>query len=192
MAVVGSGPRRALRVEASAALAVGGGVAIFVSLFLPWYDPDITAWTAFEVLDLVLAAIAIASVVGAAGEVGLIGGVEGRQLPLLGAAAVVIVVAALINHPPLALGHPPKAGIWLAFGGSLVLLTGGLLRVARISLAVTFDLPDGERRVTPPAPVPPDAERPSPPVTPDAERRARRAPAPPDASTEPLPRRPEP
>jgi hypothetical protein len=168
MAVVGSGPRRSLRIEASAALAAVGGLAIFVSLFLPWYDPDITAWTAFEVLDLVLAGIAIASVVGAAGEVGLVGIAPARQLPLLGAAAVVIVVAALINHPPLALGHPPKVGIWLAFGGSLVLLTGGLLRVARVSLAVTFDLPDAEPRVTPPPP------------------------APPEASTEPLPRRPEP
>jgi len=163
--------RRSLRVEASAALAAGGGIALFVSLFLPWYAPDVTAWTAFEVLDLVLALLAIASVLAAAAEIGVLDVMPPRQLPVLGAVAVVIVVAALINHPPLALGRPPKVGIWLAFGASLAVLTGGLLRVARISLAVTFDLPDGER---PARPKPPGAPPPRP-----------------DAHTEPLPRHPE-
>jgi len=159
-----TGPRQSLRIEASAALAAGGGLALLVSLFLPWYEPDVTAWTAFEVLDLVLALLAIASVLAAAAEVGLLGVVPPRQLPALGAVAVVIVVAALINHPPLALGRPPKVGIWLAFGASLAILAGGLLRVARISLAVTFDLPDADRPARP---------------------------ARPDAHTEPLPRHPE-
>src|SRR5437588_11177698 len=37
-------------------LTLGGGLLLFVSLFLSWYDPGVDAWTAFEVLDLVLAA----------------------------------------------------------------------------------------------------------------------------------------
>jgi hypothetical protein len=142
-------PNRRLRIEASAALAAAGGVALLVSLFLTWYDPDLTAWTAFEVLDLVLAAIAIASLVAAASEVGFGAAIPARWLPALGGVALVVVVAALINHPPLALGHPPRAGIWLAFGASLLILTGGLLRVARISLAVTFDGGDAQPPVRP-------------------------------------------
>src|SRR5438270_13680105 len=103
-----TGPRQSLRIEASAALAAGGGLALLVSLFLPWYVPDVTAWTAFEVLDLVLAALAIASVLAAAAEIGLLDVIPSRLLPALGAVAVVIVVAALFNHPPPALGRPPE------------------------------------------------------------------------------------
>jgi len=47
---------------------------------------------------------------------------------------------------------------------ALAILAGGLLRVARISLAVTFDLPDADHPARP---------------------------ARPDAHTEPLPRHPE-
>jgi hypothetical protein len=40
--------------------AIGGGLLI-VSLFLDWYEPAISGWTAFETLDLALAGLGLAA-----------------------------------------------------------------------------------------------------------------------------------
>src|SRR5204863_40540 len=39
----------------AAVIVVLGGALLFASLFVEWYDPGADAWTAFEILDLVLA-----------------------------------------------------------------------------------------------------------------------------------------
>jgi hypothetical protein len=122
------------------AIAAGLGAALlFVSLFLHWYAPGLTAWTVFEVWDLVLAALALWTLVMAAGRLGL-----GERRPdgwLLtpAVAAVVLVVAALINHPPAAIGRSPEVGSWLALVASLVMVAGSALSVARITVAVELD-----------------------------------------------------
>ena len=46
------------RIEAGPVLVGLGALVLLVSLFLDWYEPDVTAWEAFEVLDLLLAALA--------------------------------------------------------------------------------------------------------------------------------------
>ncbi|GAC1319091.1 MAG: hypothetical protein NVSMB25_09370 [Thermoleophilaceae bacterium] len=127
---------RPARVSLGSAIAALGALVLLVSLFLSWYEPGLTAWTVFETMDLVLAAAAIATIAAAAGEAGLASPLGPRWLPRLGVLAFVIVAAALINHPPAALGHPPEAGIWIALLGSSAMLLGGLLIVARVSLAV--------------------------------------------------------
>ena len=40
-----------------------GAAALLVSLFLNWFKPELTAWTAFEIVDLLLALIALAAFV---------------------------------------------------------------------------------------------------------------------------------
>jgi hypothetical protein len=152
-----------MRMEIADAGAALGAIILLVSLFLTWYKPDLTAWTAFEVLDLVLAALAIATLAALATASGLPAAVPERALPWLGGVASVIAIAALINHPPLALGHPPGTGAWLGLAGSLLMLAGGVARAARVSLAITFEN----------APAPP-VRRPPPPRS--------------EAHTEPLPK----
>ena len=46
------------RIEAGPVLVGLGAVVLLISLFLDWYQPGVTAWDAFEVLDLLLAALA--------------------------------------------------------------------------------------------------------------------------------------
>jgi hypothetical protein len=122
-----------------------GGVLLFVSLFLDWWEGEITAFTGFEVLDLLLALLALGSVVALADALGLRlpGGSPGRArlaLPL-GAAALLIILTQLINDPPAIVGSDrgPELGMWLGLAGALLIVAGGLLAVARISLAVDFE-----------------------------------------------------
>ena len=122
-----------------------GGVLLFVSLFLSWWEGDVTAFTAFEVLDLLLALLALGAVVALADPLGLRlpGGSPTRArlaLPL-GAAALVIIFTQLINDPPAIVGSDrgPEIGLWLGLAGALLVVAGGLLAVARISLAVDYE-----------------------------------------------------
>ena len=56
------------RINASQILVVAGAAALLVSLFLNWYEPrfpgesGLSAWSAFEVLDIVLAGLALAAI----------------------------------------------------------------------------------------------------------------------------------
>jgi hypothetical protein len=149
-------------------IAVGGAVLLLVSLFLDWYD-DLSAWTVFEVLDLALAAIAVLSLVSLAERLG-VGPARGRiigagaALPL-GAAAVVVVVSQLINHPPAGVDRDPGVGLWLALAGSALILAGSSLAAARISLAVDVERrgprsPDPDAPTTTAPPEPPPGEEP--------------------------------
>src|SRR3954467_557744 len=49
------------RINGGQALVAIGAIVLLVSLFLSWYEPGLTAWTVFEVWDLVLAAICVAA-----------------------------------------------------------------------------------------------------------------------------------
>jgi hypothetical protein len=117
-----------------------GALVLLVSLFLDWFQPGISAWDVFEVLDLVLAAIAIATLAIAVPQAwrALRGpDLSPRLLPVFGIAAFVIVVAALINHPPAAFHQPIGTGAWIALGGSALMAIGGILSAARISVVVS-------------------------------------------------------
>jgi len=127
------------RLDAGHLLVGAGGLVLLISLFLDWFDPGITAWTAFEVLDLVLAGVAVVAILG------LLRRLLGSHVPapahashpVLGVIALVLVGAALINHPPAAIGSSPDTGAWLALAGALVMALGGLLGFGRISVVIT-------------------------------------------------------
>ena len=125
-------------------VAATGAALLVVSLFLDWYD-DLTAFTVFEVLDLLLLALAIACLVALAERTGLVRGsglsAGGRAALPLALGALVIVGSQVVNHPPAGVGRDPEIGLWLGLGGSGLLLAGTLLSVARISVAL-----DVERR----------------------------------------------
>jgi peptidoglycan/LPS O-acetylase OafA/YrhL len=142
--------RRLPPLEAGQLASAAGAALLLVSLLLHWYEPDLSAWDVFETLDLVLALLGLAALAAAVGprhEYRL----DHRLLPLLGLAALVVVVSQLIDHPPPASGRGLAAGGWVGLVGALLLLAGGM--VSRARAATEFA---GERH--PPEPRGPGAD----------------------------------
>ena len=139
------------RIDAGPLLAAVGAVVLFLSLFLSWYEPDVSGWEAFETLDLLVAGIAIAAGALAAGLLGarVAQDADPRTLPLLGAIAVAAVAVTLLQEPPAAAGSEVTTGAWVALAGALLVLAGGALSAARISVTVTFAGRDLRRRRVP-------------------------------------------
>src|SRR3954471_20901232 len=126
------------RIEFAPLLAAVGAIVLFVSLFLHWYQPALTAWTAFEVWDLVLAALALAGVWVAVASAVREAPPRGGALPILGGSAFVIVVSQIVNHPPAAQGASAQRGAWLGLLGSALMAVAGVLKAANVSLSVTL------------------------------------------------------
>jgi hypothetical protein len=128
------------RIPVGPFVGLAGAALLFVSLFLDWWEGT-AAFTAFEVLDLMLVALVAAEAV-------VLAGLLGARLPGLepapglalaaGLAALVIVVSQLLNDPPAiaGTGRGTAAGIWIGLGGSLLMLASGGLVAARIAVAV--------------------------------------------------------
>ena len=115
------------RIDGGAIAAGLGALLLFVSLFLDWYAPDLSAWTVFETLDMVLAMLCLATfilVVPKALGRPIAGGPPEGLLLGVGAAAFVIVGIQLLNHPPAAIGLDEEVGAWLALGGAILMLAG--------------------------------------------------------------------
>ncbi len=137
------------RIDAGPVVAAVGAVLLLLSLFLSWYDPDLAGWEAFETLDLLLGGVAIAAAMLAAGQLGarFAEGIDARLLPLLGAIAVFAVGVTLIDGPPGTEGADIATGAWVALAASVLILVGGMLSAARISVTVTVAGRDVRRRV---------------------------------------------
>ena len=129
------------RVNGAQLLVGVGAIALLVSLFLDWFKPGLTAWTVFELEDLLLAAIGIAALVGVVATVAPASGLRPPRpatQPLLALAALVLVAATLLNHPPAATGRELDSGAWIALGGSLAMVVGAVLTIASVSLTITL------------------------------------------------------
>jgi len=143
-----AGPRDPTRIEVGSLFAGLGAILLLVSLFLDWYGGEagnggITAWQTFEITDLILALLSLAVLYSLAERLTRL-----RARPILpdwaptvaGPAALLLVVVALINEPPILLFAPSselETGIWLAFAGSLLICLGALLARVRISLVLS-------------------------------------------------------
>ena len=132
--------------DAGAAVAAGGAVLLLVSLFLDWYGDDghgYSAWTLFEVIDLLLAAIALVAISTFLSRSGIESRLPQAPLLLLGAAAIVLTASQLIDAPPaVALADfDIQTGAWLALAGSALLLAGAFMSVARVSFSVEHRAP---------------------------------------------------
>ena len=145
------------RLDAGALVATAGALLLLVSLFLDWYGDDddaYSAWTVFEVIDLLLAGVGLLALSTVISRSGIERRAPEMPLLVLGIGALVIVVSQLLDRPPAANGLDPETGAWLALAAAALLLAGAIMSVARISLAV-----EARERRDPPAPPPqPESE----------------------------------
>jgi len=143
-------------------LAAAGAVLLIVSLFLDWYE-DITGFTVFEFLDLLLLMLALATIAALAAGMGLIRAPVSPAVSLaLALLAVFVVLSQVINDPPPVAfaGTDKDIGVWLGLSGSALMVAGAVLGYAQISLAV--ETRPRERTVGRPAPSEPSVGRPAP------------------------------
>jgi hypothetical protein len=131
-----------VRINGGQVLVVVGAAALIVSLFFDWFEPGHSAWRVFEIVDLLLAVLAVAALMIAIGAAlapdGPLAAGSSRWLTAAGVAALVIVAEALINHPPAATGRAAETGAWIALAGAGALTVGGVLSATRVSLVITF------------------------------------------------------
>ena len=109
------------------------GLGLLVFSFLPWYSADgqdATAWQAFSVVDLVLAAAALAGLsvgIVVLGRLSVSYPVAGSAVAAgLGGLALVLVAYRLVN-PPGSGGADLQTGAWLGLIAAAGVALGGYL-----------------------------------------------------------------
>ena len=124
-----------------------GSLVLLVSLFLDWYGGE-SAWGAFEIADVLLAALALAALVAAVGMIAEnFAVVDRRWLPVASLAAAVLVIAEIISPPPVVGGADPQEGAWIAFAAVLVMLLGTVLSLGRVSFSFAIEGREPRHRV---------------------------------------------
>jgi hypothetical protein len=127
------------RFEVGPLIVAIGSLVLLVSLFLEWYG-DATAWEAFELADVLLAALALLALVTAVGQVAPeLRYLERRWLPAAVGAAAVLVIAEILSPPPAAAGLELDTGAWMAFAAVLVMVAGAVLSLGRVSFSVAIE-----------------------------------------------------
>jgi hypothetical protein len=138
-------------------IAGAGGVALLAAMFLHWYGAgpfEATAWQAFDVLDLVLALLALV-------PLGLVVTQATRASPsipvalsvltaLAGGLAGLLILYRIVNQPGPNDVIQVQPGAWLAFVAALV-ISGGGWRSLRVEAIPGAPLPPVEDL---PAPAP--------------------------------------
>ena len=109
------------RVSPGETIAAASGIALFVFLFFHWFG-GASAWQVFDVVDLLLAAIAILAVAVAGTKAmgnRLFGENAGIVLVIAGTVAASITLTFVLE------GNDRQVGLWLAFFATLGLVYGG-------------------------------------------------------------------
>jgi hypothetical protein len=135
------------RFEIGPILVAVAAIVLLVSLFLDWYG-SLTAWEAFEVVEVLLVALAVAALVIAVGQLmpDLDYG-DRRWLPAIVLGIALLVAAEIINPPPAAGDEDPSTGAWLAFAAALAMFAGTVLTFGRVRLAVAVEQRQRRERV---------------------------------------------
>jgi hypothetical protein len=127
------------RFEVGPILVALAALVLLVSLFLDWYGP-LTAWEAFEVVEVLLAALSVTALVIAVGQIAPdLDYLERRWLPAVVLAIAVLVAAEMVDPPPAAGGEDLGAGAWLAFGAAVAMFVGTILTFGRVRFAVSVE-----------------------------------------------------
>jgi hypothetical protein len=119
-------------------VAAVGALLLIVSLFLDWYE-GLTGFTVFEFIDLLLVLLALATIASLAGGLGLVRPAPSPAVSLAVALfTIFVVLTQIINDPPAVVGpggQEQDIGIWLGLSGAALMVAGGVLGYASISLA---------------------------------------------------------
>ena len=136
------------RFEIGPLIVAVGSLVLLVSLFLDWYG-NLTAWGAFEVTDVLLAALALVALVAAAGLIAPeLSYLDRRWLLISVFAIAILVIAQLLSPPPTVGGADPQTGAWLGFAAALVMLAGAVLSLGRVSFQVAIEGREPRQRVS--------------------------------------------
>ena len=96
-----------------------GGVGLFIFLFMDWFA-SVSAWKGFDVVDVILAIIAVAAVVFAVTRAtGGASPIPAIAIALAGYAATVITLTFVLE------GDDKKIGLWLSLFASIAIAWGG-------------------------------------------------------------------
>ena len=127
------------KIPIGAVIAAIGALLLIVSLFLNWYD-DLTGWTVFEIVDLVLLSLSLATLFAVVAGSGLVKqDVSPTVMLIITLTTLVVVVTQILNDPPAVAGDggpEQDIGLWLALGGAGLMVAGALLSTTHVSLAV--------------------------------------------------------
>jgi hypothetical protein len=135
------------RFELGPILVAAAALLLIVSLFLDWYG-GLTAWNVFEVVDILLAALALATLAAALSSALPELPADRRWLPWLVGAALVLVAVSIIDKPPAAAGRAVHTGAWVAFGATLGMVAGTILSLSRVSFSVAVEGRELRQRVS--------------------------------------------
>jgi len=127
-------------------IAAGGGLLLFISLFLSWIA-DASFWELYDIVDVLFALMALLAI---AVGVGLY---TGNPINLPGGAGPAVYTAGLITFSITAFhlleGEERKIGIFIALIGTIGMIVGGL--------GLGREAPAPRTRVAEPPPPPPPA-----------------------------------
>ena len=123
-------------------LAAASGVALLVSLFLPWYEiasggpGSTTGWESLSAIDILLACVAASAVllaiVTATQAVPAVPIAVSALVSLAGLFALILVVLRVLDIPDWASGR--EWGIWLGLAGAVGIIAGAMLAMREETL----------------------------------------------------------
>jgi FtsH-binding integral membrane protein len=150
------------RLRAGEWIAALSGVALLVSLFLPWYgagaEDDASGWQALAAVDVALALVAafgvVLLVITASQRVPAVPIALSAIVTLVGLIGVVLVLVRLADVPGGFDGR--ELGVWLALIATIGIVAGGALAMRDERLS-----PDGSHTdlTGRPTPAPPEIDR---------------------------------
>jgi hypothetical protein len=110
-------------------LAAASGVALLLSLFLPWYEPELTAWEALAAIDVLLALVAasgvLLAIVTAVQRVPAVPIALAALVTFAGLFGLLLVLFRVIDIPDGAVGR--QAGLWLALASVAGVIAGAFV-----------------------------------------------------------------
>jgi hypothetical protein len=119
------------RLRAGEWIAALSGVALLLSLFLPWYGDGASGWEALAVIDIALALVAAFAVglflITASQPVPAVPIALSAVVTLAGLIGLVLVLIRLAFLPGAAEGR--EWGLWLGLAGAIGIAAGGWLAV---------------------------------------------------------------
>ena len=117
------------RLRAGEWMAAASGVALLVSLFLPWYEPRTSGWESLAAVDVLLAVVAasgvLLAIVTAVQRVPAVPIATSALVLISGMFGVLLVLFRLIDIPDGAAGR--EWALWLGLAGALGIVAGAFI-----------------------------------------------------------------